>query len=574
MVDGQRAWKTDSRSRERAMVMSQGCKPLATLVAFLLLAFPAIADSPKPASDAYYLLYLAPARPYWLRLHIRCDGKPVADLWESALDKLFANLDVNGDGFLDAFECRRVPHSVALNQVIQSGYPLLRSFNSPELKELDTNGDGKLSRAELGEYYRKANPPLVRVQPQFNPDPYADNITRTIFNLLDSDRSGRLTQAKLQQAEKLLERFDADDDECLTVLELIPDLQVSRFTPQPAKNPTALLFFPAHAPPKDLAQKLLAIYDRDNDYQLSRKEIALDDAAFAALDRDGNGQLDVPELADFFAHGLPDLEVELNLDSAPGRVSKMISRRESLPLRDSSPGRIVVMADRQLLSVGESSAPMLNRRGGATRDSYRQGFTQLFLQAAAGKSFVEEKDLSGPSVQTLKPYLALADRDGDGKLTMQEFTAFLELQFQFIDTPLSVAFFNLTPNWFVDLDTNRDGRLSRRELRDAWKTLSAKYPVVNGALERPNAKEEWNIAFSRGPMVPIPALSYISPPPPPVPTRGPLWFRKMDRNRDGFVSRREFLGTREEFDRIDTDGDGLIDPEEAEKATQMATGRR
>src|SRR5262249_62218353 len=32
-----------------------------------------------------------------------------------------------------------------------------------------------------------------------------------------------------------------------------------------------------------------------------------------------------------------------------------------------------------------------------------------------------------------------------------------------------------------------------------------------------------------------------------APTRGPLWFRKMDRNGDGDVSEREFLGTPEEF---------------------------
>jgi hypothetical protein len=37
----------------------------------------------------------------------------------------------------------------------------------------------------------------------------------------------------------------------------------------------------------------------------------------------------------------------------------------------------------------------------------------------------------------------------------------------------------------------------------------------------------------------------------------------MDRNGDGFVSRREFIGTRAAFDRLDRDRDGLISPEEA-----------
>jgi Ca2+-binding EF-hand superfamily protein len=46
--------------------------------------------------------------------------------------------------------------------------------------------------------------------------------------------------------------------------------------------------------------------------------------------------------------------------------------------------------------------------------------------------------------------------------------------------------------------------------------------------------------------------------------RGPEWFRKMDRNGDGDVSPREFLGTDEQFRAIDADGDGLISVEEAE----------
>jgi Ca2+-binding EF-hand superfamily protein len=42
----------------------------------------------------------------------------------------------------------------------------------------------------------------------------------------------------------------------------------------------------------------------------------------------------------------------------------------------------------------------------------------------------------------------------------------------------------------------------------------------------------------------------------------------MDRNGDGDVSTTEFLGSREQFRRIDTDGDGLIDVGEAERADQ------
>jgi hypothetical protein len=55
----------------------------------------------------------------------------------------------------------------------------------------------------------------------------------------------------------------------------------------------------------------------------------------------------------------------------------------------------------------------------------------------------------------------------------------------------------------------------------------------------------------------------------PAPTAGPVWFRKMDRNHDGDVSRREFLGTDEEFRRLDADGDGLISAAEASRADDL-----
>ena len=47
---------------------------------------------------------------------------------------------------------------------------------------------------------------------------------------------------------------------------------------------------------------------------------------------------------------------------------------------------------------------------------------------------------------------------------------------------------------------------------------------------------------------------------------GPRWFQRMDRNRDGDISPREFLFDPTLFIKLDRDHDQLISPAEAEAA--------
>jgi Ca2+-binding EF-hand superfamily protein len=57
-------------------------------------------------------------------------------------------------------------------------------------------------------------------------------------------------------------------------------------------------------------------------------------------------------------------------------------------------------------------------------------------------------------------------------------------------------------------------------------------------------------------------------------TSGPRWFRRMDRNRDGDVSAREFLGPKAQFNRLDRDKDGLIDAVEAAGSTTTVDAKK
>src|SRR5262249_3579685 len=134
----------------------------------------------------------------------------------------------------------------------------------------------------------------------------------------------------------------------------------------------------------------------------------------------------------------------------------------------------------------------------------------------------------------LKALFELADRDGDGKVTKQEWDDCLQMQAQAYGTTMTMTVSENSKGLFELLDTNRDGGLSVGELRNAPKVL-AEYDVnKDGILSEDEIPVQIQVAVTPGSQ---PYYNVRNPyqvvQQPRVSTAGPLWFRKMDRNGDG-----------------------------------------
>jgi Ca2+-binding EF-hand superfamily protein len=116
---------------------------------------------------------------------------------------------------------------------------------------------------------------------------------------------------------------------------------------------------------------------------------------------------------------------------------------------------------------------------------------------------------------------------------------------------------------FDELDANADGQLGEREIAQAPERLRRYDADGDGQLAGEETPYEMIVAFVRG--EPLGETSFTTPPSAaqPVDAAAPEWFASADLNRDGDVSRREFVGSLEQFAALDKNGDGFIALDEA-----------
>ncbi len=558
---------------------------------------PSVALTPAGDSDVQDLVYLGD-RPLLLRLHLRVEGKPYHAPWKDAVQKLFDYLDRNDDNALSKEEAERAPGGSFLQTHFQGAIGGFGRDSNAKMAELDNAPkDDKVSSAELEAYYKRFGITTLKLEIAGNRG-LSDVVTDALFRNLDRDADGKLSKEELAAAPVSLNRLDQDEDEIITQDELAPQRFVNQGiffgggfgAGEGSFAGTGFLDVTPGQPPTRQADAIMKHYDADKDGSLSAKEIGFDKEDFDALDANKNGALDAGEVAGFF--GRPsDLELMLQAGkkaSAPakpggilgGLVSAARGTTTETPVDLFNPTKRTMPLEKAVRKPGDGSLVLASSgaeievrpsEAGATRaGGLKQFYLQQFRQADADKKGVlEKKQVEGS--QFLGLFAVCADADGDGKLAEKELSDFLDMTDEMARATASLMLTAQGRGLFELLDGNRDSRLSVRESRSAWDRVGKYNKAGDGRLATDDVPRQFQLVLSQGQnfgrgRVAV-AVRVGGPGVPPSQSgKGPVWFRKMDRNGDGDVSPREFLGGDEEFRRFDADGDGLISLEEVEKA--------
>jgi Ca2+-binding EF-hand superfamily protein len=571
----------------------------------------------EPAYGTERIMILAPDGPVIVELRMSIDGQPHT----GALDELVAEVlrlaDTNGDGrptWQEVVESKRFKYGQLGNVAIEGEYG-----GKQVLEMYDQNRDGTVDAAELPRFLTR-NAGSAR---SFSVRGTADHRVSAgrespLWQLLDSDGDGALSEEELAEAEPRLWSRDSDDDEILSAAELAapPSVMPGMAAPRRRRGPDAVKLLGPHADWDSVRFELERAYAGAR--SLKPDSLPRHPELFALLDENGDGRLvktEFPRLDTLPPHlvlavefgrrreeEVGATEVGESEDGAPedrksevgksevgeSKVSELVNSKSAdvapalPPVR---PPTIRLVSVDPSLADGEATVDEIGVRvtvpiAGTTLTVYLNDMAlggsetaradQLLAQFDADKNgYLEASEVPENAVQQFGAFEAV-DADEDGKIYTPEIREYLVGQQAAQRAQIHAKVEDREDRLFALLDANHDERLDRREVAQAADGLQALATRRPGQITAGDLPEVLMLGLARGNAQNLDAL--FTPPPARVQTVAadlPRWFRSMDANADGAISRREFIGPLAKFDELDANGDGLL---EAAEATENAAG--
>lgn len=552
----------------------------------LVLTAPAFADEGVAVASAnegrHDLLYLTAWKPFILRLQLSYDGVPYRQRWEQLIDERFRALDVNRDGELD----RQEKEALKLLQLMPATGPETRSGL---LQRNPLTGHPK--RSDLATYFAQkqwksmsfgsasATPAAPVRQRRVNPA--ADRTVQagaTLLKQIDGDGDGLLSRVELANARHALRKFDFDGNEYISLQELMPQSSLNGFIldPAPQAQPTASdarsnVVDLSGSPPVAIVTRLLQTYCKSESDTgagcLSRSQIGLSETRFSKFDIDRNGLLSEDEVLDMIQNPEPDAVIVVQF----GKVDEGVAR---LQVRSASEGCVAaVRADGSALVSIEGTDFEVTIEPPPAEDLASR-LQQTVTLADRDKNGYVDRGEAG-SLGILGQKFAQLDTDADGQLFPKEFEgaalpAALISQAQWrVDATESAV------DMFLAIDRNQDSKITIREFREIPTLVSHWDKDGDGQLNASEIPKRIRLQIGTNDLL---AQAARGGTPTFVERRvgvvtgdgnrpdlaaAPAWFVRMDRNGDGDISRREFLGKEADFQKLDQDRDDLITSVEA-----------
>lgn len=532
-----------------------------------------------PGDETQDVIFLEADRPVLLRLHIFSGDQGFRTAWEDRIERIRDFFDKNRDGKLaigefDANLCAQLLTS-------PFGQSTQLTGGIPQALQIDMNPqDGFLSFAELVDKFRPVYTPFLIEQ---NGSP--NRREEEIFRRLDHNGDGKLSANEFDAAVASLFALDEDDDELLVASELDPNSNplARRFffrQPMQNNNNTFLIVDDRGMNDSTIAQ-LIVQYDKGGrlknadagDGKLARCEIGFDEATFLAADKNHDAKLEAGEIKTWLVGMRPEAEFRIDLPTGTGTTRIELLHGNGKPIeRNASP---YFPAGQGNLQSG-TALYFVDSRVEVWPDPYVTGnLKQIYVSnienADGDKNGVfERKEVEATF---LGQYFDILDRDGDGKIVLKDFERLAEIQEESVGARCVLRIADKGRSLFDVFDKNHDQILSVREIREAKGAILAFDRDGDRSVSFEEITRRFRLKLGRGnagfaQQDPEDNDGNINVSPftsSPI-VEGAPWFHRMDRNADGDVSRREFLGTDADFRLIDRDGDGLIDPKEAAAA--------